>query len=637
MGKILDAIKGPADLKPLSNLQLDQLAAEIRQFLLETVAQTGGHLAPNLGVVELTLALHSVFNSPVDRIVWDVGHQSYVHKIITGRRDVFPTLRQTGGISGFPRPDESIHDVFATGHSSTSISVAVGLAKARDLRGDHNKVIAVIGDGSLTGGMAFEALNHLGQLQTNLLIVLNDNEMSISKNVGAMARYLTRLRTNPRLRRLKTELQELIQKIPRVGQATVRYLEKLEDGLSFLVIPGMLFEELGITYLGPIDGHNIGELKTTLKDAAEFNGPVLVHVLTRKGKGYRPAEQNPQKFHGTGPFQLDNGVKIDVAPGVSYTEVFSQTLIELARDDRRILAITAAMADGTGLLPFAREFPERFLDVGIAEEHAVTMAAGLAKEGFRPVVAVYSTFAQRAYDQIIHDICLQNLPVLLMLDRAGLVGADGPTHHGMFDLSFLRQIPNMTIMAPHDGVEFRNMIATALKFEGPVAIRYPRRAAANAWEQCPYQTLPVGKGEMLREGREVALIAVGAMVENTLEASRKLLESGIDCTVVNARFIKPLDEELLTQLAETHKTLISIEENLLAGGFGSAVLEFLNQNQLAGVKFRMLGIPDQFIPHGSIETLLQKCGLDVEGICRTVLESTRMVSKRERRIIRAAK
>jgi 1-deoxy-D-xylulose-5-phosphate synthase len=638
MGKILDTIEGPSDLKALSIAQLEQLALEIRQFLLETVAQTGGHLAPNLGVVELTLALHAVFDSPKDRIVWDVGHQSYVHKIVTGRRDVFSTLRQTGGISGFPRPDESIHDAFATGHSSTSISVAVGMAKARDLRGDKNKVVAVIGDGSLTGGMAYEALNHLGQLQTNLLIVLNDNEMSISKNVGAMARYLTRLRTNPRLRRLKTDLQELIQKIPRVGQATVRYLEKLEDGLSFLVIPGMLFEELGITYLGPIDGHNIHELKTTLKDAAELKGPVLVHVLTKKGKGYSYAERNPQKFHGTGPFQLDDGVKIDAPHTVSYTEVFSETITDLAGADRRILAVTPAMADGTGLLPFAREFPERFLDVGIAEEHAVTMAAGLAKEGFRPVVAVYSTFLQRAYDQIIHDICLQNLPVLLMLDRAGLVGSDGPTHHGVFDLSFLRQIPNLTVMAPKDGGEFRDMIATALKWNGPAAIRYPRRAAADSGEKrAYYQILAPGKGEVLREGREVALIAVGAMVENAVEASHRLFESGIDCTVVNARFVKPLDEELLLELAKNHKTLITVEENILAGGFGSAVLEFLNQKQLSGVKLTMLGIPDQFIPHGDTETLLQQCGLDVESICRTVLECHGMGLKRVHRIVRAAK
>ena len=619
MGKILENVNGPADLKGLSLTQLEELAVEIRQFLLETVAQTGGHLAPNLGVVELTLALHATFNSPDDQIVWDVGHQSYVHKILTGRRELFATLRQYNGISGFPKPEESIHDVFATGHSSTSISVAVGLAKARDLEGRKNKVIAVIGDGSMTGGMAFEALNHLGQLQTNMMIVLNDNEMSISKNVGALSRYLTRLRTNPRLRRLKSDLQELIQKIPRVGQATVRYLEKLEDGLSFLVIPGMLFEELGITYLGPIDGHNIGLLKSTLKDAAELQGPVLVHVLTTKGKGYRYAEANPQRFHGTGPFQLDDGLKVDDSTVISYTDVFGDVILDLARQDRRIVAVAAAMAAGTGLLPFSRELPERFIDVGIAEEHAVTMAAGLAKQGFRPVVAIYSTFLQRAYDQIIHDVCLQNLPVLLMLDRAGLVGADGPTHHGVFDLSYLRQIPNMTVMAPHNDQEFRDMIFTALQLNQPVAIRYPRRNV-EGMPVAGYQMIPVGKGEIIRNGREVALLAVGAMVKPAKGAAEQLQLSGINCTVVNARYIKPLDEELILQLAAEHRILVTLEENITAGGFGSAVLELLARQQITNVYCRVLGVPDQFVAHGATDILFKLCGLDIEGICRTVLE-----------------
>ncbi|HEY8462496.1 MAG TPA: 1-deoxy-D-xylulose-5-phosphate synthase, partial [Bacillota bacterium] len=524
---------------------------------------------------------------------------------------------------------------FATGHSSTSISVAVGLAKARDLAGRHNKVIAVIGDGSMTGGMAFEAMNHLGQLQTNLLIVLNDNEMSISKNVGALSRYLTRLRTNPRLRRLKSDLQELIQKIPRVGQATVRYLEKLEDGLSFLIIPGILFEELGITYVGPIDGHNIALLKSTLKDAAELQGPVLVHVLTTKGKGYRFAEANPQKFHGTGPFHLDDGMKIvtdNDNNAVSYTDVFSDTIIRLAREDRRIVAVTAAMAAGTGLLPFAREFPERFIDVGIAEEHAVTMSAGLAKEGFHPVVAIYSTFLQRAYDQIIHDICLQKLPVVLMLDRAGLVGADGPTHHGVFDLSFLRQIPNLTVMAPENGAEFRKMIYTALQLGSPVAIRYPRRNAEEPYDE-GFQTIAVGKGEILRSGSEVALLAVGAMVKNAQEAAVRLQSSGINCTVANARFVKPLDEELILRLAAGHRILVTLEENIVAGGFGSAVLELLAQKQVTNVRCRILGVPDQFITHGPTDTLLKLCGLDAEGICRTVLELYGLVAAKGKQVM----
>lgn len=616
----MSAIKQPSDLKQLTDEQLIQLAAEIRDFLLKTVAQTGGHLASNLGVVELTLALHTVFQSPVDQIIWDVGHQSYTHKIITGRFSRFETLRQYKGLSGFPKPEESVHDTFATGHSSTSISAAIGLAKARDLLGENNKVVAVIGDGSLTGGMAFEALNHLGHLQTDLIIVLNDNEMSISKNVGALSRYLTRIRLNPRLRRLKTEVQDLLHKIPRLGPVTVRTLEKLEDSISYLVIPGMLFEELGINYLGPIDGHNIAELKLHLKQAANHKGPVLVHVLTTKGKGYELAEKNPQRFHGTGPFELDNGKKIGGSMSTSFTEVFAKSIVEMARKDRRILAITAAMADGTGLINFAREFPERFFDVGIAEEHAVTLAAGLAKKGFRPVIAVYSTFLQRAYDQIIHDICLQKLPVILMLDRAGLVGPDGPTHHGVFDLSYLRHIPNLTLMAPKDGNELQDMFLTALRLGGPVAIRYPKRDGLKLFMEENPKEIPYGKGEIIQQGQAVALIAVGSMVDTAFRAGRRLQKSGIECTVVNARFVKPLDEELLLQLAAGHQSIITIEENVVAGGFGSSVLEFLAAKGVKGINIKSLGLPDQFITHGSTEVLLRNCGLDVEGICRTVHE-----------------
>ncbi|MGE5581335.1 MAG: 1-deoxy-D-xylulose-5-phosphate synthase, partial [Bacillota bacterium] len=561
-----------------------------------------------------------VFDSPRDQIVWDVGHQSYVHKILTGRHSRFFTLRQYNGLSGFPKPEESIHDTFATGHSSTSISAALGLAKARDLLGEKHKVIAVIGDGSLTGGMAFEALNHLGQLQTDLVIVLNDNEMSISKNVGALSRYLNRLRMNPRLRKLKTEVQDLIQKIPRVGQATIRYLDRLEDSLKYLVIPGMLFEDLGISYLGPINGHDLNELIFSLKNAASHGGPVLVHVLTTKGKGYEFAEKNPEKFHGTGPFYPETGQKKDLPAGVSYTEVFGEAIVDLARNDRRIIAITAAMADGTGLEKFSKAYPERFFDVGIAEEHAVTMAAGLAKKGFRPVVAVYSTFLQRAYDQIIQDVCLQKLPVLFMLDRAGLVGPDGPTHHGVFDLSFLRQIPNMIVMAPKDDCELRNMLFTALRLDEPAAIRYPKRDGLSLAAEADYQYLPVGRGEIIRQGRDVAIIAVGAMVKTAMEAASKLAPDGIQCTVANARFIKPLDETLLLDLASTHRNLIVVEENITAGGFGSAVVEFLTQRRIKGLNIKLLGVPDQFIPHGSVEILLQRCGLDANGICRAVRE-----------------
>ncbi|TCL64744.1 1-deoxy-D-xylulose-5-phosphate synthase [Hydrogenispora ethanolica] len=620
MSDYLQSIHGPADLKRFSNSELVELAAEIRQFLLKTVAHTGGHLAPNLGVVELTLALHAIFDSPRDKIVWDVGHQSYVHKILTGRYDQFQTLRQFGGLSGFPKPEESEHDAFATGHSSTSISAALGIAKARDLAGENHKVVAVIGDGSLTGGMAFEGLNQLGHLQTDMIVVLNDNEMSIAKNVGALSRYLNRLRMNPKLRRLKSDIQELIRKIPRVGKVTVEYLSKLEDSLTYLVIPGMFFEELGITYLGPVNGHDIAELKVSLRDAANRGGPVLIHVLTVKGKGYELAERNPQRFHGTGPFELANGRKTEEPSALSYTEVFSRCIVDLAKSEPKIIAVTAAMADGTGLLNFSKHFPKRFFDVGIAEEHAVTFAAGLAKQGFHPVVAIYSTFLQRAYDQIIHDVCLQNLPVVFMLDRAGLVGADGPTHHGVFDLSFLRHIPNMTVMAPKDAAEFQDMLYTALHTNGPVAIRYPRRAGLTLEDALAYVPLPLGTAEILLEGKDIAIVAIGSMVSPALEAAKLLKKSGIDCTVVNARFVKPLDQALLLSLLPNHSKIITVEENAVAGGFGSAVAEFLTGQGVTGVRLKALGIPDQFIAHGSTEILLAQCGLDAEGICRAVRE-----------------
>lgn len=639
MGELLQKLTGPADLKNMTTEQLETLAAEIRQFLLETVAQTGGHLAPNLGVVELTLALHSIFDSPRDQIIWDVGHQSYIHKIITGRLNRFETLRQYNGLSGFPKPEESEHDIFATGHSSTSISAAVGLAKARDLRGETNKVVAVIGDGSMTGGMAFEALNHLGHLQTDVIIVLNDNEMSISRNVGALSRYLTRLRLNPRLRNLKYKIRDMVKKIPKIGHATLYHLEKLEASLTFLVIPGMFFEELGIKYLGPIDGHNINDLKLILRNAYDRKGPVLIHVLTTKGKGYDLAEKNPQKFHGTGPFILTSGQKIpetsfyqelnpqngchstnQAGSPLSYTKIFGSTIVDLARKNEKIVAITAAMTDGTGLLEFAKNFPDRFLDVGIAEEHAVTMAAGLAKKGLKPVVVLYSTFMQRAYDQIVHDVCLQNLPVVFMVDRAGLVGPDGPTHHGAYDFSFLRHIPNIIIMAPGDEYEFRQMIYTAFQMNRPVVVRYPKRDALKMREFNMYESIPVGTGEVLIQGQSTAVIAAGSMVIPAMQAASRLQKSGLNITVVNARFIKPLDEELLLSIARTHQHIITVEENAAAGGFGSAVLEFLTQRGMKGIDFKILGIPDEFITHGATEVLLKKCGLDVDGICRAVRE-----------------
>lgn len=618
MGNLLQTIKGPDDLKKLTNSELEMLAAEIRQLLLDTVARTGGHLAPNLGVVELTLALHATFDAPKDRIIWDVGHQSYVHKIVTGRLDRFNTLRQFQGLSGFPKPEESPFDAFGTGHSSTSISAAVGLAKARDLKGEKHKVIAVIGDGSMTGGMAFEALNHLGQLQTDLIVILNDNEMSISKNVGALSRYLTRLKLSPRLRKIKTEVEELLHKVPRVGKVTVQYLKKLEDAVNYLVIPGMFFEDLGITYIGPIDGHDLNSLRESLNQIKNLKKPVLVHVLTTKGKGYSLAEKNPQKFHGTGPFEIESGEKLETGGSTTYTEIFSKTIVDLARHNERIVAITAAMAEGTGLLQFAKTFPNRFIDVGIAEEHAVTMAAGLAKEGFRPVVSIYSTFLQRAYDQVLHDVCLQKLPVLFMLDRAGLVGPDGPTHHGVFDLSYLRNIPNLIIMAPKDEEEFKNMIATALQIDAPVAIRYPKREGMNIPLTSTYHRITVGKGEVLTNGKDIAILAIGAMVKHAVAAAERLHSFGLDCTVVNARFAKPLDEELILRLTATHQILVTVEENVVTGGFGAGILELLSRKNIYGIQVKVLGIPDEFIPHGPNSLLLRQCGLDVEGIVRTI-------------------
>jgi 1-deoxy-D-xylulose-5-phosphate synthase len=617
MDELLRTIQSPADLKKLSDEELNRLAEEIRHFLLETVAQTGGHLASNLGVVELTLALHTVFDSPTDAIIWDVGHQSYIHKILTGRLGRFETLRQFQGISGFPKPDESPYDAFAVGHSSTSISVALGFAKARDLKGEQNKVVAVLGDGSLGGGMAFEGLNHLGHEQTDMIIVLNDNEMSISKNVGALSRYLTKLRMNPRLRRLKSEAQDFVKKIPRIGETTVYYLKRLEDSITALVSPAMLFEELGINYLGPIDGHNITALKRVFEHASGLAGPIIIHVLTTKGKGYEHAEQNPQKFHGTGPFEVSNGKRIATSPALSYSRIFGETLAELAQEDKRILAITAAMTDGTGLLPFCQQYPERFFDVGIAEQHAVTLAAGLAKNGFRPVVAVYSTFLQRAFDQIIHDVCLQNLPVLFMLDRAGLVGPDGPTHHGAFDLSYLRQIPNMTVLTPRNGDEFRDQIYTALQINGPVAIRYPKQDDLYLTEGRSLRRIPLGEGEALLSGKDAAILAVGTMVDTAMAAAVKLQKEGLECAVADARFIKPLDEKLILKLAGKHQRLITIEENVVAGGFGSAVAELLARKGVA-VELRMLGLPDHFVDHGDNETLLGLCGLDVKGIVKAV-------------------
>ncbi|RKO66775.1 1-deoxy-D-xylulose-5-phosphate synthase [Desulfofundulus salinus] len=622
MGDLLSTINSPADLRSLDMAGLQQLASEIRQEIIETVAKNGGHLAPNLGVVELTLALHRVFQTPRDKIVWDVGHQSYVHKLVTGRRPVFHTLRQFGGISGFPRPQESEHDAFGTGHSSTSISAALGLALARDLKGDNYSVVAVIGDGALTGGMAFEALNHAGHHKTNLIVVLNDNEMSIAPNVGGLAKYLSRLRTDPMYSKGKEELEQLLKRIPAIGPRVVKAVERVKDSLKYLVVPGMFFEELGFIYLGPIDGHNIQAMINVFQQAKTTRGPVLVHVLTRKGRGYPPAEENADKFHGVGPFEVKTGQVIK-KPGQppSYTEVFGRTLVELGRRDKRIVAITAAMPSGTGLDHFAAAFPERFYDVGIAEQHAVTLGAGLAAGGLRPVVAIYSTFLQRAYDQVLHDVCLQNLPVTFALDRAGLVGEDGATHHGVFDFAYLRSIPNLVLMAPGDENELRQMLKTALDYPGPAVLRYPRSAGTG----CPLDekiiSLPVGKARVLREGDDITLLAVGTMVSLVEEAASLLEQQGIHATVINARFVKPLDEECITRYALRTRRVVTIEEHVLQGGFGSAVLELLGDRGLRNVQVIRLGIPDEFIEHGSRAVLLARCGLTVEGLVNTVLQA----------------
>ncbi|HHZ20866.1 MAG TPA: 1-deoxy-D-xylulose-5-phosphate synthase [Firmicutes bacterium] len=619
MDRILDKLNLPEDLKKLSNKELTALAGELREIIINTVAHNGGHLASSLGVVELTLALHAVLNSPEDHILWDVGHQAYVHKLLTGRLERFHTLRQWGGLSGFPRADESPHDLFTSGHSSTSISAAVGLAKARDIQGRKNRIVAVIGDGSMTGGLAFEALNHGGQLQTDLVVVLNDNEMSISPNVGALTAYLNRLRTKPQVYRLKKTIGDIVSQIPKVGKSAIHYLEKLNDSLTYLFIPGVVFEELGFTYLGPVDGHNIALLKRTLQDAFDHGGPVLIHAITKKGKGYEPAEAEPCRFHSTTPFDRETGQPYRTPKNATYTQVFGDTMVELAKEHPQLVAITAAMPEGTGLNRFSEEFPDRFFDVGIAESHAVTMAAGLARGGMRPVVAVYSTFFQRAYDQVVHDVCLQNLPVVFCLDRAGVVGEDGPTHHGVFDIAYLRHLPNMAILAPKDEGEFRQMLRTVINHDGPAAIRYPRGEGEGLPLDREFTELPWGKGEVLATGDQVLILAIGNMVAPARQAAATLARRGIACSLVNPRFIKPLDKELLLPLARKIQRVVTVEDHVLAGGFGAAVLELLSEEGLSEVQVERIGYPDCFLPHGSTADLHRAYGLTEENIVRTVM------------------
>lgn len=615
--KILEKIDAPADLKGLSSDELKTLASEIRDLMVTVLSEKGGHLAPNLGVVELTLGLHRVLDSPEDKIVWDVGHQSYVHKIITGRRSRFRDLRTRGGIAGFPKRSESEHDFFDSGHASSALSVALGMAEARDRRGGEESVVAVIGDGALTGGVALEALNHAGHRQNRLIIVLNDNERSISCNVGALSGYLSRIRLDPTYNRLRDFIDEAVKRIPGIGEFVFNMEKHLKDSLKQWIVPGMLFEELGYKYVGPIDGHNVDVVENSMRLAKRYAGPVLIHVLTTKGKGYAPAEKYPEKFHGTAPFDIATGHTIKVNQRPTYTEVFGRTMVELADRDHRIVAITAAMSSGTGLDEFARLYPERFYDVGIAEQHALAFAAGLALDGRLPVVAIYSTFLERAYDQIIQDICLQNLPVVLALDRSGLVGEDGPTHHGAFDLSYLRHIPKMTVMAPSNEDEFRHMLYTATRLGSPAAVRYPRGKGLGVDVTGPLRELPVGKGEVVMSGKEVALVAVGRMVSAAAAAADLLKGKGIFPTVIDARFVKPVDEELVMAVAGTHKLIVTLEENSRLGGFGGAVVELV-ADRGAAVPTLRLGLPDGFVSHGTVHELLTQVGLDPLGVAQAV-------------------
>jgi 1-deoxy-D-xylulose-5-phosphate synthase len=619
MTNFLDTISSPQDLGNLSTQELVDLAGELREIIIDTCASNGGHLAPSLGVVELTIALHRVFNSPEDRIVWDVGHQAYVHKLLTGRRESFSTLRTAGGISGFPKRSESPYDAFDTGHSSTSISAALGFAAARDLKGGNNKSIAVIGDGSMTGGMAFEGLNHAGHLNRDLVVILNDNEMSIAENVGAISNFLSRTMTNEFVHKIKKELQGFLQGLDVFGKHALKIAQKAEQSLKGLFTPGMLFQTFGFEYVGPIDGHNIELLLDTLEKVKRFDNAVLVHVLTTKGKGYRPAEENPSLFHGIGPFDRKSGKVLKGKGGASsYTAVFGAALKKIAADDDRVVAITAAMPDGTGLTGFASEFPRRFFDVGIAEQHGVTFSAGLAAEGFRPVFAVYSTFLQRGYDEVFHDVCLQNLPVVFALDRAGVVGNDGPTHHGVFDLSYMRHLPNMTVMAPKDENELQHMLQTAISHDGPCALRYPRGSGLGVPLDQVFVSLPFGKGELLMEGGDCAIIAIGTMVRPSVEAAEMLAGKNLRPTVVNARFVKPLDRELILSLAEKTGVIITVEENVLQGGFGTAVLELLEEEELFDVRVLRLGYPDKYIEQGEQKELRAMYGLDAKGIADAV-------------------
>ncbi len=622
MTKILDQIQTPQDIKKLDLEELEGLCREIREAILSTVSKNGGHLASNLGVVELTASLHYVFDFPRDKIVWDVGHQSYAHKLLTGRKDLFYTLRQYEGISGFPKREESPYDAFDSGHSGNSISSALGMAEARRLRGKEGKVIAVIGDGSMTSGLAFEGLNQTGHIDQDLIVVLNDNEMSISPNVGALSSYLNRLMTGQFVNRARHDIENFLKTLPGIGKSVLRFAKQAEESLKGFFMPGLLFEELGMKYIGPIDGHRLDYLIETFQNIKKLRGPILVHVITKKGKGYPPAEMNPDRFHGVSPFVIETGELRSHSPKSppTYTEIFGETLCKLAKEDRRLIAITAAMQSGSGLEEFAKRYPDRFYDIGIAEQHAVTFAAGLALEGMKPVVAIYSTFLQRAYDQILQDVCLQNLPVVFALDRGGIVGEDGPTHHGLFDFSYLRHIPNLVVMVPKDENEFQHMIKTAMECSQPVAFRYPRGKGVGVKREGALHSIEIGEGEVLREGRDVLILAIGTPVYPSLQAAERLSDVGIQAAVINSRFLKPLDGNLLCEWAKKTGKILTVEENVLQGGFGSAVLELFQERGLFSVQVKRLGIPDLFVEHGTQVLLREKYGIDEHGIFKGVKE-----------------
>ena len=616
--KFLKMINSPEDLKKLKISHLKALAEEIRSYIIEVVSKNGGHLAPNLGVVELTLALHYVFDSPKDKIIWDVGHQCYTHKIITGRRDQFPTLRKYNGLAGFPKRSESPHDILDTGHSSTSISAALGLVTALRMKGEEGKVIAVIGDGSITAGLAFEGLNNAGYRKEDLIVILNDNEMCISPSVGALSSFVSKRLTGNLARFIKREIEKMAHKFPG-GESVIFLLKKGEDIFKMAITPGALFTALNFEYIGPVDGHDLETLIEILENIKRMKGPILFHVITKKGKGYPYAEKDPEIFHGVGPFEIKTGkiLKSDETP--SYTEVFGKTILRLAEMEPRIVAITAAMRLGTGLKAFSEKYPDRFFDVGICEQHAVTFATGLALGGYIPICAIYSTFLQRAYDQIIHDVALNNVKVIFAIDRGGLVGEDGPTHHGSFDLSYLRLIPNLTIMAPKDENELQHMLYSALKYPGPVAIRYPRSAGEGVELDWEFKEIPLGKAELIKDGKDLTIIAIGNLVYQALKAAEDLEKENISIAVINARFIKPLDEDLILDFAKKTGKIITVEENTLIGGFGSAVCELLADKNVP-VKIKRIGLPDKFIEHGDLKTLKRKYGLTSESLKKIALD-----------------